>query len=81
MSRVHLSDWTNETGLRHGAVTTKYIILPTGILSVLSRKFGIVELNWLLNVTMNDISVIYVTAQMCRRLEEEAVPTVGLPTP
>ena len=29
----------------------------------------------------NDISVIYVTAQMCRRIEEEVVPTVGLPTP
>ena len=24
---------------------------------------------------------IYVTAQMCRRTEEEVVPTVGLPTP
>ena len=33
-----------------------------------------------LNVTCNDISVIYVTAQMCRRTEE-IVPTVGLPTP
>ena len=33
------------------------------------------------NVTCNDISVIYVTAQMCRRIEEEVVPTVGLPTP
>ena len=30
-------------------------------------------------ITCNDISVIYVTAQMCRRIEEE-VPTVGLPT-
>ena len=29
----------------------------------------------------NDISVIYVTAQMWRRTEEEVVPTVGLPTP
>ena len=32
-------------------------------------------------VTCNDISVIYVTAQMCRRIEEEFVPAVGLPTP
>ena len=32
-------------------------------------------------VTYNDISVIYVTAQMCRRTEEEVVPTVGLQTP
>ena len=32
-------------------------------------------------VTCNDFSVIYVTAQMCRRTEEEVVPTVGLPTP
>ena len=24
---------------------------------------------------------IYVTAQMCRRTEDEVVPTVGLPTP
>ena len=30
---------------------------------------------------MHDISVIYVTAQMCRWTEEEVVPTVGLPTP
>ena len=29
------------------------------------------EENWLFNVTINDISVIYVTAQMCRRTEEE----------
>ena len=35
------------------------------------------------NVTGNEISVIYVTAQMCRRTEEEVVPTctVGLPAP
>ena len=34
------------------------------------------------NVTCNDISVIYVTAQMCKRTEEEVIgPTVGLPTP
>ena len=32
-------------------------------------------------VTCHDISVIYVTAQMCRRIEEEVVPTVGLPAP
>ena len=32
-------------------------------------------------VTCDDISVIYVTAQMCRRTEEEVRPTVGLPTP
>ena len=29
----------------------------------------------------NEISVIYVTTQMCRRFEEEVVPTVRLPTP
>ena len=34
-------------------------------------------------VTCDDITVIYLTAQMCRRTEEEdeVVPTVGLPTP
>ena len=32
-------------------------------------------------VTCNDISVIYVTAQMCRWTEEEVVPTVGLQMP
>ena len=32
-------------------------------------------------VTCNDISVIYVTAQMCRRIEEKVVSTVGLPMP
>ena len=31
-------------------------------------------------VTCTDVSVIYVTAQMCRWTEEEVVPTVGLPT-
>ena len=31
-------------------------------------------------VTCNDISVIYMTAQMCKRTEE-VLPTVGLPTP
>ena len=31
-------------------------------------------------VTRKNISVIYVTTQMCRRTEE-VVPTVGLPTP
>ena len=36
---------------------------------------------WLFNVTFNDISVIYVTAQMSRRIEEEVEPKVGLPTP
>ena len=30
-------------------------------------------------VTCTDISVIYVTAQICRRTEEEVVPTVGRP--
>ena len=39
------------------------------------------EVNWLFNVTINDISVIYVMAQMCRRTEEEVGPKVGLPTP
>ena len=34
-----------------------------------------------LYVTCNAISVIYVTAQMCRRIEEKVAPTVGLPTP
>ena len=30
-------------------------------------------------VICNNISVIYVTSQMCRRTEKEVVPTVGLP--
>ena len=30
-------------------------------------------------VTYNDISVIYVTAQVCMRTEEEVASTVGLP--
>ena len=32
-------------------------------------------------VTCNDIPVIYVTALMCRRTEEEVVQTVGRPKP
>ena len=36
--------------------------------------FGLLEFY----VTCNDISVIYVTAQMCRQTEEEVVPTVRL---
>ena len=38
------------------------------------------EVNWLFNVTINNISVIHVTAH--RRTEEEVVgSTVGLPAP
>ena len=33
------------------------------------------EVNWLFNVTINDISIIYVTAHRCA----EVGPTVGLP--
>ena len=45
-------------------------------------KLGEFELSLLVfYVTCNDISVIYVTAQMCRRIEEEVVPMVGLATP
>ena len=45
-----------------------------------SAILSCVELSLLVfYVTCNDISVIYVTAQMCRRIEE-VVPTVGLPT-
>ena len=42
-----------------------------------------VKVNWLFNVTINDISVIYVDdgTKMCSRTEEEVGPTVGLPTP
>ena len=44
-------------------------------------KFFIARLSLLVfYVTFNDISVIYVTAEMCRRTEE-VVPTVWLPTP
>ena len=40
------------------------------------------EVNWLFNVTINDISVIYVTANRCAGgLEDKVEPTVGLPTP
>ena len=40
------------------------------------------EVNWLFNVKINDISVIYVTAHRCAgRLKTEVGPTVGLPTP
>ena len=39
-------------------------------------------LNWLFNVTINDISVIYVTAHRCAGgLKNKFGPTVGLPTP
>ena len=40
------------------------------------------EVNLLFNVTIYDISVIYVTAHRCAGgTEEEVEPTVGLPTP
>ena len=42
-------------------------------------EWGVSVLNFY--VTCNDISVIYMTAQMCRRSVEEVVPTVELPTP
>ena len=48
-----------------------------------ARKFILISFDLSLlvfYVTCNDSSVIYVTAQMCRRTEED-VPTVGLPTP
>ena len=46
------------------------------------KKTYKVELSLLVfYVTCNDISVIYVTAHMCRRTEEEVVPMVGLPMP
>ena len=40
-------------------------------------------MNWLLNVTINDISVIYVTAIGCGggMKKKEVGPTVVLPTP
>ena len=45
-------------------------------------KYQRVELSLLVfYITCNDISVIYVTAQMCRRTEEEVVPTVRLQMP
>ena len=47
------------------------------------REFSIVNVHVCVMefyVTCNDISVIYVTAQMCRRTEEEVVLTVGLQT-
>ena len=48
----------------------------------MQRFMHLSEVNWLFNVTINDISVTYVTAHsMYRRTEEEIGPTVGLPTP
>ena len=48
----------------------------------LSKVNGLVWFGLLVfYITCNDISAIYVTAQMCRRTDEEVVPTVGLPTP
>ena len=38
------------------------------------------EVNWLFDVTMNDISVIYMTAHRCAGgLKKEVGPTIGLP--
>ena len=52
---------------------------PFGIQQVISVCVCVLEFN----VTCNEISVIFVTAQMCKRTEEEVVPTctVGLPAP
>ena len=62
-----------------------YEILPTVMLFTnIAMVFALMAKLSLLvfYVTCNNISVIYVTAQMCRRTEEEVVvPTVGLPTP
>ena len=54
-------------------------LASTRHISVFRGSFGLV---WFIGVLrhINDISVIYVTAQICRRIEE-VVPTVGLPTP
>ena len=60
--------------------STRYPCLSNLLESRLSPR--IVSLSLLVfYVTCNDISVIYVTAQMCRRTEEEVVPTVGLQMP
>ena len=48
---------------------------------VISGALGLSLSLLVFTVTCNDISVIYVATQMCRRTEEEVVPTVGLPTP
>ena len=55
---------------RLGGMSAKYMI-------------GLVGVVWFIGVFTSHatiFSVIYVTAQMCRRIEE-VVPTVGLPTP
>ena len=58
----------------------RYVFDPEKVRLVYSR-LSVCVLEF--NVTCNEISVIYVTAQMCRRTEEEVVPTctVGLPAP
>ena len=58
-SIVYVYDWTNEVGFHHRAVTTYFYILLTGILSVLSRKFGIGFINNFLHQSAN-ILILYV---------------------
>ena len=72
-SRRHLSLF-----IRRG-IHTVFTLKGNGTVAHVASRFSLSLSLLVLYVTCNDISVIYVTAQMCRRTEEEVVPTVGLP--
>ena len=72
-SGFHVCDWTNETGLCHGAVTTN-IILPTGILSVLSRNFGISYINNFLSKSAN-ILILCMVRRTCIKTQNNPKQT------
>ena len=46
-----------------------------------TKSMGRGEVNWLFNVTISDIPVIYVKAHRCAGGLKEVVPTVRLQTP
>ena len=86
----YIVEWQNEAELRlhtvfFGAFVKARLCMISALLvfrneNSFASTLGVSVL--VFNVTCNDISVTYVTAQMCRRTEK-VVPTVGLelPTP
>ena len=87
MTAILRRDWLN---LVLGVINNRSITtVPSDLLShgfTVTRLFKFIQgfrlsLLMVFYIACNDISVIYVTAQMCRRIEEEVGPTVRLPTP
>ena len=77
---VNICVWLEVRGIR--CLTSQSTLFQLYIRRHIDVQADWVELNWLFNVTINDISVIYVRAHRCAGgLKKEVGPTVGLRTP